>query len=266
MRQAGLYGRLLRELAGTDLPRAAAAAEPVTEDDLSGLPEPTQRYLRFMGVVGRPRDWSFRAHVHGRFRRSPGDRWMPCETWQYNSGVEVARIFLARARIAGLLSMTAQDTYLRGRGQMTGKLLELVTVVDAKGPEFDVGELVVYINDAVLMAPSFLLGPRTSWSAVDDESFDLTFSDGEHRVSARVFIDERGAVRDFTSMDKLAALPGSLVAALWHTPIEGWQSLEGRQLPTRGSAMYDLEEGPFPYIEFAIRADSIVYNVAPASE
>lgn len=264
MRKAGLYRRLLRELAAAGLPRAARAAEPVTEGDLTGLPEPAQRYLRFMGVVGRPRDWSFRAHVHGRFRRSPGDRWMACEAWQYNSSVEVARIFLIRARIAGLLSMTARDTYLRGHGQMTGKLLGLMTVVDAKGPEFDVGELVVYVNDAVLMAPSMLLGPRTSWAAVDDESFDLTFTDGDHHVSTHVLIDERGAVRDFTSMDKLAVLPRGLVAALWHTPIEGWESVQGRQLPTRGSAMYDLEEGPFPYIEFAIRPDGIVYNVAPA--
>ena len=159
--------------------------------------------------------------------------------------------------------MTARDIYLRGRGQMTGKLLGLVTVVDAKGPEFDVGELVTYLNDAVLIAPSLLLGPRTSWSAVDDESFDLTFGDGEHRISARVFIDERGAVRDFTSMDKLAALPGGLVQALWHTPVTDWRAVDGRQLPTRGSTTYDLEEGPYTYLEFEFAADSVVYNVAP---
>jgi hypothetical protein len=56
---------------------------------------------------------------------------MPCEARQYNSTVEVARIFLLRVRFGGVLSMTARDIYLRGHGQMTGKLLGLVRVVDA---------------------------------------------------------------------------------------------------------------------------------------
>jgi hypothetical protein len=41
------------------------------------------------------------------------------------------------------------------------------------------------------------------------------------------FIDERGAVRDFTSMDELATLSGGFAAAPWHPPIEGWHSVSG---------------------------------------
>jgi hypothetical protein len=188
---------------------------------------------------------------------------MPCEAWQYNSALEVARIFLLRVPFAGVLSMTARDIYLHGHGQMTGKLLGLLTVVDAKGPEFDARELVPYLNDAVLMAPSMLLGPRTSWSAVDDDSFALTFTDAGHRISPRVFIDGRGAVRNFTSMDKMAALPDGLVRALWHTPVAGWQAVDDRQLPTRGATSFDLEEGPYRYAEFDHDPDSLVHNVVP---
>jgi hypothetical protein len=36
--------------------------------DLAPLPEPAQRYLRFMNVAGRPRDWSFRLTFAGCFR------------------------------------------------------------------------------------------------------------------------------------------------------------------------------------------------------
>ena len=263
MRGTALHRRLVSEVAAARLPREPLDLELVTEADLSGLPAPAQRYLRFMGVLGRRRDSSFSAHFHGRFRRSPGARWMPCEAWQYNSGVEVARIFLLRVRFGGVLSMAARGIYLRGHGRMTGKLLGLVRVVDAKGPEFDVGELVPYVNDAVLMAPSLLLGPRTSWSAVDDESFNLTFTDADHRITARVFVDERGAVHDFTSTDKMAALPAGLVRALWHTPVSGWRAVDGRQLPTRGSSTFDVEDGPYTYAEFEFDSDSVVYNVVP---
>jgi hypothetical protein len=107
------------------------------------------------------------------------------------------------------------------------------------------------------------LGTRTSWSEVDDDSFDLTVTDGGHRISARMFVDERGAVRDFTTMDKFAALPSGLVEARWHTPVTGWRDLHGRQLPSRGSTIYDLDEGPYAYAEFEFAPDSVVFNIPP---
>ena len=62
----------MRELGGLDLPRSPGRevnVAPVTEADLDPLPETARRYLRFMRVVGRPRDWSFRMGFTGRFRR-----------------------------------------------------------------------------------------------------------------------------------------------------------------------------------------------------
>ncbi|MCZ2860585.1 DUF6544 family protein [Blastococcus sp. VKM Ac-2987] len=61
-----------RGVAEAGLPTGPSAAGPVTEADLAGLPAAAARYLRAMGVVGRPRTWSFRAHLRGRFRLRPG--------------------------------------------------------------------------------------------------------------------------------------------------------------------------------------------------
>jgi hypothetical protein len=71
-----------------------------TEADLAGLPSSVQRYLRFIGVTGRPRDWSFRARFAGRFRIRPGMGCLPAEAWQYNSAVTVSRVFMMRVCIA----------------------------------------------------------------------------------------------------------------------------------------------------------------------
>ena len=114
-----------------------------------------------MGVAGRPRDWSFYARFVGRFRRTPGDRWLPAEAWQYNSARPVARVFVLRVRIAHLVPMVGRDTYLGGRGRMVGTLLGL-RVVDGSGDDFDLGELMTYLNDAVLLAPTTLLVPAVS--------------------------------------------------------------------------------------------------------
>ncbi len=62
-----LRSRFLDEIARLGLPAASPGAV-VSEAELAPLPEPAQRYLRFMGVPGRPRDWSFRLSFIGRFK------------------------------------------------------------------------------------------------------------------------------------------------------------------------------------------------------
>jgi hypothetical protein len=50
-------------------------------------------------------------------------------------------------------------------------------VNNGRGPEFDIGELVTYLNDLALLAPSMLLAPAVSWGPVDPRSFDLSLTD-----------------------------------------------------------------------------------------
>lgn len=260
-----MFRRFSRRIASAGLPMPVVDREPIREQDLAALPASVQRYLRFMRVLGRPRDWSFRAHFTGRFRMRPGQGWMPLESWQYNSAPGVARLFYMRLRLAGVVPMYGWDTYVEGRGRMLGKLLGLITVANGSGEEFDIGELVTYVNDAILLAPSMLLVPATSWSAVDDQSFDVSFRDRSRTVSARVFIDERGAPCDFSTEDRFAVLQGGPRRAHWTTPIASWRVVGDRPHPERGSAVWHLREGPFPYAEFRISDDSVIYNMPPGT-
>lgn len=260
-----LQRRLLRAESAAALPAGPTANPPVAEADLSGLPAVVQRYLGVMGVVGRPRDWSFRAHFRGRFRLRPDQSWMPMDAWQYNSAAEIARIFVMRLRWAGIARMLGSDTYLRGQGRMRGKLLNMITVADGQGPEFDVGELVTWLNDAILVAPSMLLGPATSWSEIDDRCFEVTLADAALTVTARVWVDERGAPSDFSTTDRYAALPGGPIRARWTTPVAGWELGGERPIPTGGSAIWHLREGPFTYAEAGFVPGSVEYNVAPGT-
>jgi hypothetical protein len=256
-RQLSAEVRAARLASGTD-------AAPVTQEDLAGLPATVQRYLRAMGVLGRPRDWSFRAHFTGRFRLKGQGAWMPAEVWQYNSAVEVARFFHMRIDFAGVVPMVGRDIYLRGEGVMHGKLLGLVTVAHSRGPETDLSELVTYLNDAVLMAPSMLLRPNTSFAAVDDRSFDVTLVDAGQSVTARVELDDDARPSNFTTTDRYADLPGGLVRAKWTTPIDGWQPDGDRLILTRGTAVWHLPEGPLDYVDFRMSAGGLRHNVAPA--
>lgn len=258
--------KFLREVAAAKLPSSPDATEPpVKEADLAMFPEPVQRYLRFMGVVGRPRDWSLRARWTGGFRLSPKGSFMDCEAWVYNTRLAVARIFHMRLRFLGWLPMLARDTYIRGWGHMQGRLFDLVTVVDGRGPELDIGELSTYLNDAILLAPGLVLDSATSWTAVDGSSFDVTLTDRGHTVTARVFVDSQGAPINFSTTDRFCQDPknpkGPMLRARWSTPVAGWQVVGGRHLPTRATAEWDLPAGPFCYADFHLDAGNVMFNV-----
>lgn len=261
-----LRGRFRRELRASGLPVGPGDRSPVTATDLEGLPDAVRRYLGFMEVVGRPRVWSFRLRFSGRFRLRADGGWMPAEAWQYNCAAPVGRVFVMRLRFAGVVPLVGADTYLGGRGRMLGRLLDRFPVVDAAGTELDVGELTTWLNDAVLFAPSMLLGPATTWDAVDHDSFDVTVVDGPNRVTGRVFVDEHGAPHDFSSTDRFVELPAGLVRAEWRTPVPRWvRAPGGWPFPGPAGAEWHLPDGVLPYVEGTFDPASFVVDVPPVA-
>jgi hypothetical protein len=263
-----LKKQLFAETSALGLPTKLDAATPpalVAEDDLVRLPEPAQRYLRFMGGVGKPRDWSFRVAWTGRFRTGPNKPWMKCEAWQYNTRLSIARFFYIRIRRLGLFSVLGRDTYCRGKGRMLVKLFDWITLADGQGPEYDSGELVTYLNDAVLLAPSLLLNAEIAWKAIDHKSFGLMLTDQGQIVEAQVLVDERGAPQNFSTTDRYyydnEDAKHRLIRTRWTTPVEGWTSVNGRPVPTRGQAIWHLPQGPLPYADFNLVPESLLFNV-----
>ena len=190
----------LKRIIGRDLAAAVAAdaeanglrgeipdSPPVTEAELAGLPEPVRRYMQFMGVVGRPRDRVVPARADGALPHAPSAAFMPFEAWQHNTRVPVARLFHMRIDFAGFVPMIGRDAYVDGRGSMRGKLLGVVPVADGRGDEFDLGELVTWLNDAIMLLPVDAARPRQRRGRRSTTNcFDVSFTDcGNHREGSR---------------------------------------------------------------------------------
>lgn len=253
-----------RELGHAALPAHAGSTAVVTEAELESLPAPVRRYMRFMGVVGRPRDWSLRARFTARFRLDRGP-WLKCEALQYDTRLQLSRVFYMQLSLKGLLPVTVRDTYVKGRGTMQARAFDAFTVVEGTGPEIDVGELVTYLNDAILMAPSLLLGPEVTWHEVDANCFDVTLRDRALSVSARVWLDEQGAPRDFSTTDRFFQKPnGERTRTEWRTPVSSFQDAGGRKLPRHAQAVWQLPDGPFAYADFSFDPDQVSFNVPPS--
>ena len=260
------YGRFLREVACAGLTVGAGPLETVRRSQLVSLPEPAQRYAEYMGVVDRPQDWSFRLGSSGRFRTKPDQPWMKCEAWQYSSRPAVARIFHIRIRFGGLVPVIGRDTYLRGRGRMLVKLLDLFTIEDGMGDEYDTGELVTYLNDAVMIAPSMLFVREISFSPVDANSFALSLTDHGRTVTARVTVDKNGAPKDFSTTGPILLRPQAPEQAdsraLEHSD-GGRELVDGRRRPLSLKAVWHLPQEPFAYADFRLIPGSLVFDVPP---
>jgi hypothetical protein len=150
---------------------------------------------------------------------------------------------------------------------MLGKVLDVLPIVDDDTEKITLGELVTYVNDAILFAPSMLLGPAVSWAHVDDATFEVMLTDRHTTVSARVFLDAHGAVTDFMTTDRFGTDPANpkagLVRAEWRTPIDGWTLIDNRPRPVGARAVWRFPSGDFTYASFDLRAGAIAYHVSP---
>ena len=258
-----LAGTFRRELASAGLPHPPPA-RAVSPAELATLPSTAQRYLGFMRVLERPRVESFRLAARGRFRVRPDAGWMPAKAWQYNARDPIARLFYMTLRMGRVLPVLGRDTYRDGRGRMLVRPLDLFTAQDAQGPEYDLGELVTWLNDGALIAPSMLLGGPVTWSEVDDRSFELAVTDHGRTARARVRVDERGAPVDFETTDRfLSSGNDPPRRARWSTPVSAMTEVDGRPMAAGGRAVWHLEEGEFCYAELTFLRSSVAFNAAP---
>ncbi len=263
------WRKLDRELAAWGASGPPDAPELVSEAELAALPPAARALMDFYGVTpGTPKHWSVQLGWVGRFRLGPDKPWMDIQAVQADLRAPILRVFHMYARMGRVVPILARDVYAGGHGHMVAKIGHLVPVADGSGPEYDQGELVTWLNDTLLFAPSMLLGPGTFWSHVDDRTFDIELHDRGNTVHARVFLDERGAPVDFETTDRFLSDPDNprhpLVRGRWSTPTTSWVRVGAASYPSRGKAVWHLPSRDFEYADFALAAGSPAFDVARA--
>lgn len=259
----GMWTKLRNEVAACHL--ETALHEVVSHAEMSALPRTVRRFMNFYGVAeGTPKHTAMSLRWTGQFRLAPDKPWVPMEAVQRDTRTPVARIFLMRARINGVLPVFVHDTYVDGHGKVLAKLADVVPVVEASGSALSLNELVTWVDDCVHFAPSMLLGRHTHWIKVDDHAFDVVFYDGGRKIAARVHVDERGAPIDFETDDRFLDDPQDpkhpLIRGRWTTPSRAWQRVGEQVLPTQTDATWELPHGAFTYARLDLDAASVHFE------
>jgi hypothetical protein len=237
-------------------------ATVVTEQDLVRLPPPVGRYLRALGVVGRPRIRSYQLRFTGRIRSAPDSPWMPFEADQHSFTDPPTRLFLMRATMSGL-PVAVFHHLAGGHATMQVKLAGVIPIVDASGPEMDRSETVTLLNDMSLLAPATLIDPHVAWDEVSDRIVRACFTHGAHTIVATLEFGDDGRLVNFVSDDRSRASSDgrSFTRLRFSTPVRDYRDFGAIRLAAHGEARWQLPEGEFTYGEFDI--EDIAYNDEP---
>jgi hypothetical protein len=175
---------------------------------------------------------------------------MPFRAEQWNFPGEPARFFCMKARSAGLPVQVLHELH-HGSARMEARLISLIPVMRASGPEMDRAEAVTLLNDLCLLAPCRLLDDTVGWEPIDTASARAHYTWAGHAVSAVVHVDEEGRLVDFVSDDRRRAVDRGrrFVAQRWSTPVHDYRAYGPLRAPSRGEGIWHAPEGPVTYME-----------------
>ncbi|WP_448061189.1 DUF6544 family protein [Cellulomonas hominis] len=240
---------------------AGAGTPLVREADLGHLPTPVATYLRRSGAVGRPLPTGFCATFHGRIRAGIDQPWMTFTAEQASrypapgdpAGDAPTRLFHLRATRAGL-PVDVLHELVDGHATMRVRLLSLVPLVDASGPELDRAETVTLFNDLCVFAPGALVHAPVGWEQLDPHRVRGTYTQAGISTAAELVFDADGDLRDFVADGRGAASADgrSFEQMPWSTPLLDHGDFDGRRLCRRGDAVWHTPEGPVTYLELSV--------------
>lgn len=167
------------------------APDSFSERELEGLPEPVRRFLTMSIAPGAPLARSARFRMRGSIKL--GKRWMPFRARQVlapHHGLVWA------ARVGG--GLAGSDRYADGQGSMDWRILGLVRVVHAEGPDTSRSTAGRVGAEAVWVPTTLLPRFGVTWSATDPHHVAATYLLDETELKVRYVLADDGRVRSVT--------------------------------------------------------------------
>ncbi len=235
-------------------------ASLLDEEDIAHLPAPVQKYLRYVGAIGKEKVYNVKMTVAGEMKMDPNKNWIKIHAKQYNFyGASPIRLFFMRAVLSGI-PVFGLHSYTRESANMRIKAAGLFTVLDAQSLETRISDTTTLFNDMCCFAPATLIDPKIQWKVIDALTVKATFEAYGCKISANLYFNEKGELVNFASEDRYyIPLNGSCRKCKWSTPVGNYQERNGLRLATYGEAVWNFPEGDYCYAKFS-NFKEIKYN------
>lgn len=210
---------------------------------LGGLPEPVQRYFQHVLKDGQTYISYARIRHGGQFKTGIDKGWIDIKGEQYATMEKPGFIWKGTTSL-----FVARDLYISDQGRLVVSLLSLLPVVNARGEQYDHGELLRWLGESVLYPTNFLPSERLQWLPIDANTAKLTF---QYRGLSLFFLLTFNELGEMTQMETQRYMDEKNLAT-WVIKLSHYQEWNQVRIPTAFDVLWRLEEGDFSYAKFYI--------------
>jgi hypothetical protein len=210
---------------------------------LVNLPEPVQRYFNYTLKNGQPYISYARIKHEGKFKPGIDKSWISIKGEQYATTETPG--FICKGITAMFI---AQDMYIADEGKLIVSLFSLVNVVNAKGEQYNQGELLRWLGESILYPTNFLPSTKLYWLPIDDKTAKLTFNYNGLSLFFKMSFNDNGEI---TEMETKRFMDLKNLET-WVIKIADYKELNNMIIPTTFEVLWRLEKGDFSYAKFDI--------------
>lgn len=208
---------------------------------LTGLPEPVQRYFKHILKDGQ-RYISYARITHdGQFKTGFEKDWINIKGEQYATTEKPGFIWKGTT-----LMFIARDMFIADKGRLVVSLFSLYNVVDAKGEQYNQGELLRWLGESILYPTNLLPGEKLQWFPIDLKTAKLTFN---YNQLSLFFIITFNEIGEITQMETKRYMDEKNLET-WIIKVAGYKEMNSVVVPTAFEVLWRLEKGDFSYAKF----------------
>ena len=256
-----LLRKYKREIKKALLEEQGIKEEILTPKDLLHLPTAVQKYLTYVGVVGKEKVHSFKMTAEGEIKMTMDAAWSKIKIEQNNFvGNKLVRLFFLRMNMFGI-PVYALHSYTDREASMLGKIAGLFPVINAKGKEMRISDTITLLNDMCLIAPATLIDRRITWEEIDETTVKAIFTTKYCTVSAILYFNDNDQLINFTTEERYyAGANNTYETVSWSTPFYEYKKMNGLMLPKAGEATWNFPDRDYTYCKFT-DIKNVVYNM-----
>lgn len=230
----------------------------ITQQTISKLPTIVQKWLTNIGVIGNNPISNVHLVQELQLKLKPDqENWNNGKANQYYTIYPPAFNWSITTEINSILSIVGRDKFVNGNGEMTIKLLSLISVADAKNSDkIDQATLQRFLAEIVWF-PTASLSDYITWEQIDENSAKATMTFNGTKGSGIFHFDNNGIFKKFTAMrykDVKDSLP-----KLWTVSAIKTEERNGLKIPTELKADWKLDNNTWTWLK--IKITEIEYNV-----